>query len=117
MAKPNSDFDPNALTQKTDEHTAALDKLQARVGTNENFAKTFKAAAGTQSLIDEAVGATVTKLLKNDSPTQEAVTEIVAKIDNRETKRQLWGLGKIVAWVVSVIVAALVGAWINSLFK
>ncbi len=120
MPRANStanDFDPNALTQKTDEHTLALEALQKRVGTNENFGKTLKAAAADSKSIDEAVEKIVIKLLDSNTKAQGAVENIVKKIDGRETKKQLWGLGKIVLWIITVVVAAIVGAFINSKFK
>lgn len=110
----NSDFDPNALTQKTDEHTKILSELQQRVGTNENFGKTFKKAAADSKAIDEAVEASVIKLLKDNTNAQDAVTDIVSKVDGRENRKQLLGLGKLALWVLSLVMTAVVTAVITN---
>src|SRR5579883_2131543 len=118
MAKPgsnggSSDFNADELTKKTNDHTEALNELQKRVGTNENFASTFKAAAETQRPIHDAEETSVIALLENNEKAQAAVENIVKKIDGRETKKQLWGLGKIALWILSLIVTAFVTAWLT----
>ncbi len=115
--RTNSDFDPEKLTQRADEHTKALEELQKRVGTNENFGKTFKSSSTDSKSIDEAVEITVIKLLKSNTDTQDAVIDIVRKIDGRDTKKQLFGLGKIGLWIVSIIVTILITTWVTSIVK
>jgi len=111
-----SDFNAGELAKKTGEHTIALEELQARVGTNENFGKTFKLSTKDSKAIDEAIEKIIINLLENNVSTQQAITTLVSQIDKQQMKNQLMGFGKIVLWVVSLIVAALVGAFINSLF-
>jgi hypothetical protein len=113
----NSDFDPNALTQKTDEHTKILGQLEKRVGTNENFGKTFAEAAKDSKSIESSIRKVVVDQLKNDVDTKKAVEAVVTGIDSRTFKQQMTGLGKIVIWIVSLAVAAIVGAFIQSKFK
>ena len=117
MVKTNSDFDADGLTRKADEHAKILGELQARVGTNENFGNTFEKAAEVSKSIDKAVENIVVDLLENNETTQAAVKVIIRKMDDRETKKQWLGLGRIILWVISVVVAAVVGAVINSKIK
>jgi len=109
----SSDFDPGALTQKTDEHTKILGSLQKRVGTNENFGKTFRESADVSKDIDTAIKEVIVKLLNDNTDAQDAVKSIVGKIDGREMKKQLLGIGKIAAWVISLAITALITAWIT----
>jgi len=90
-----------------------VENLQKRVGTNERFAETFKEASQGQKLIDEAIEAAIIRLMEHNTDTQEAVEAIVKKIDGRETKKQLWGLGKIGLWISSLVITAGVTAWIT----
>jgi len=113
----DSDFDPKALTQTTDEHTKILSELHDRVGTNENFGKTFKGAAEDSKAIDEALETIVIKLLKNNKEARDAVEDVVGDIDNRQTKKQLGGLMKIALWVLSLIVTSVITLWINNMVQ
>jgi hypothetical protein len=90
-----------------------VENLQKRVGTNEHFAQTFKDASQGQKAIDEAIEATIVRLLEHDTDTQSAVEVLVGKIDGRETNKQLWGLGKIALWIVSLLITAGATAWIT----
>jgi hypothetical protein len=109
----NNDFNPDDLTKKSDEHDKLLGALEKRVGTNENFGKTFKSAASDSKSIDEAVGRIVVELLQSDTKSKEAIESIVKKLDNREMKKQLWGLSKVVLWIISLIITAAVTAWVS----
>lgn len=121
MAQPrrssNSDFNPDDLTKKSDEHDKLLNALEKRVGTNENFGKTFAETADDSKSVELAVETVVIRLLHHNVETKTAIEEIVGKIDGRLMKKQLTVLAKIILWVLSVIVAALVGAFINSKIK
>jgi hypothetical protein len=117
MGRLNNDFDPNSLTQKTDEHTKHLDSLQKRVGTNENFGKTFKESAKDSKAIDEAIQKTVIKLLNRDSSARAAIEEVVTEIDNRQMKKQWISLGKIALWIISIIVTIIITSWVTSIVK
>ncbi len=110
----NNDFNPDDLTKKSDEHDKLLSALEKRVGTNENFGKTFKNASSDSKSIDEAVGKIVVGLLQNDIKVKEAIESIVKKLDNREMKKQLWGLSKVILWIVSLIITAAVTAWVSN---
>lgn len=111
--KTSNDFNPDELTQKSDEHDKLLNALEKRVGTNENFGKTFKSAASDSKSIDQAIESIVIKLLKNNSKVADAIKYKVKDIDNREMKKQLWGFGKLILWVISLIITATVTAWVS----
>jgi hypothetical protein len=110
----SDDFDPAALTTKSDEHDKLLNALEKRVGTNENFGKTFKSAATDSKSIDEAVEKIVIKLLESNSKAQEAVEGVMTSIDGRQTKLQLMGLGKIALWLLSLIISIVLTALITA---
>lgn len=112
-----NDFNPDDLTKKSDEHDKLLGALEKRVGTNENFGKTFANASADSKSIENAVEGIVVKLLKNNVDTQAAVENIVGRVDGRTMKTQLWGLGKIGLWVISLVITALVTAVITAKVK
>jgi len=111
--KPTSDFDPDALAQTTDEHSKALGSLQDRVGTNENFGKTFAKAARDSVSLRSTIGDIVTDMIKKDTKTQGAIEKVVNGIDGRQFKGQLFVIGKILLWLLSLAVTAAVTTWIN----
>jgi hypothetical protein len=113
--RPNNDFNPDDLTKKSDQHDKLLNALEKRVGTNENFGKTFKAAAADSKSIDEAVEQTIIKLLQHNVETQEAVEQVISKIDGRQMKGQLMGIGKIAAWILSIIITIALTIWVTNI--
>ena len=119
MSKQQSsnDFNPGDLTKKSDEHDKILAELNSRVGTNENFGKTFSESAKDSKSLELAIKEIVINLLETNDKTKDAVSTIVEKLDKRQWQQQLWGLGKIMLWIVSIVIAALVGAYINSRFR
>jgi hypothetical protein len=116
MANPkrNSDFDADALAHTADEHTKSISALHDRVGTNENFGKTFAEASEDSKPLEAAVRSVFVGLLKNDVETQGAVESVIKRVDGRQLKTQLTVLAKVTLWVCSVIIAAIVGAIINA---
>lgn len=113
QARRPSDFNPDDLTKKSDQHDKLLGALEKRVGTNENFGKTFAEASGDSKSIENAVEGIVVRLLAHNIETRTAVVGIVDDIDGRQMKKQLLGLGKIGLWVLSLIVTALITVWIT----
>jgi hypothetical protein len=114
--RPNSsDFNPDDLTKKSDQHDKLLNALEKRVGTNENFGKTFKDAASDSKSIDEAIEKIVVKQLETNSNARTAVEGIVNGIDGRTMKQQLMGIGKIAAWAVSIVVSVCLTIWVTNL--
>lgn len=113
-AASNSDFDPDALTKKSDQHDKLLSALEKRVGTNENFGKTFADAAADSVSLRTAVATILNDLLEHDTKTQESVESVVDKIDKRKIKGQLITAGKMALWAISIIVTAILTNWVNN---
>jgi hypothetical protein len=118
MAKNNgNDFDPDALAQTADEHTKSISSLHNRVGTNENFGKTFAKAAKDSKQLELALRSVFVNLLKNDTDTQGEVKKLVKSIDKREFWTQLSTFGKIVGWLITIVVSGVIGAVIQAHIK
>lgn len=75
----NNDFDPENLTKKSDEHDKILAELNSRVGTNENFGKTFSESAKDSKSLELSINEIVINLLETNEKTRTAVSTIVEK--------------------------------------
>ena len=112
-----NDFDADALAQTADEHTKSISSLHNRVGTNENFGKTFAKAAKDSKQLEIALRTVFVSLLKNDADTQSEVKKIVKSIDKRELWKQLGTIGKIIGGILTVIISGIIGAIIQAHIK
>lgn len=110
--RQTSDFDPNALTQQTDEHTRSIAELretvnkhEKRVGDNEKFADTFIRSFENSKRLDKVVANAIVTLIGTNQEVREALSKTVREVDREWQKVMLRRLG-LVAWTLLIALAS-----------
>jgi methyl-accepting chemotaxis protein len=110
----SNDFNPNELTQKTDEHTRNIAQLQEsvssleeRIGDNDKFANTFSKTFDTSKKLDTVIVKAVVSLIETHDEVKTAIGKAVKKSDRDWVllkAKSVWGvLWSIVLLLIGVL--------------
>lgn len=101
---------------KKDEHIKdlerRLERIEKRTKSNERFARTFSGCLDTQVLAIDAVTDVVRRGLREDAVIHEELMSAIRQYDRHKVRRWFSGFFGVLLWVVSVMAAACVGAFI-----
>ncbi len=94
-----------------------LVRLERRLKSNERFARTFAGCLSTQVLAIDAVTEIVRRSLREDAILHDELSEAIAAYDKRKVRRWFSGFLGVLFWLATVMLAAVVGAFIYWLFS
>ena len=94
-----------------------LSRLEKRTKSNERFAKTFESCLSTQVVAVDAVMDVVRRALREDNATHDELMDAIRHYDKHKFRRWFSGFTSVLLWVVSVMLAACVGAFIYWVFS
>lgn len=109
-----------ALTKKDNrlkEFEQRLTRLEKRIKNNERFAHTFVDCVSTQVTAIDAINAVLCRGLRDNTDIQEELMLAIKTYDQHKIRRFFSGLFGVIMWVASVMVAAVVGAFIYWVFS
>lgn len=94
-----------------------LSRLEKRTKSNERFAKTLEGCLSTQVVAVDAVTEVIRRALREDCATHDELSEAIKEYDKHKFRRWFSGFTSVLLWVVSVMLAACVGAFIYWVFS
>ena len=94
-----------------------LIRLERKLKSNERFAKTFAGCMSTQVVAIDAVTNIVRRSLRDDTTTHEELANAIRTYDKHKFRRFFSGFFGVFLWVGSVMLAAVVGAFIYWVFS
>ncbi len=94
-----------------------LTRIEKRTKNNERFAHTFAGCLSTQVIAIDAVTEVLRRSLREDAVVHEELSAAIREYDKHKIRRWLSGFFGVLLWVVSVMVAAVVGAFIYWVFS
>lgn len=94
-----------------------LSRLEKRTKSNERFARTFSECLNTQVNAIDAVTSVLRRGLREDAVVQDELMAAIRDYDKHKFRRWLSGFCGVMFWVLSVGVAAFVGAFIYWVFS
>lgn len=94
-----------------------LGRLEKRTKSNERFARTFESCLSTQIIAVDAVTDVIRRALREDNATHDELMDAIKQYDKHKFRRWFSGFTSVLLWVVSVMLAACVGAFIYWVFS
>lgn len=94
-----------------------LSRLEKRTKSNERFARTFESCLSTQIIAVDAVTDVIRRALREDNATHDELMDAIKQYDKHKFRRWFSGFTSVLLWVVSVMLAACVGAFIYWVFS
>lgn len=94
-----------------------MKRLEKRVKNNERFAQTFANCLDTQIVAADAVTEVVRRSLYEDAIVHDELVEAIKLYDKHKIRRFFSGFFGVLLWIVSVMLAAVVGAFIYWVFS
>ena len=94
-----------------------LSRLEKRTKSNERFARTFESCLSTQIVAVDAVTDVIRRALREDNATHDELMDAIKYYDKHKFRRWFSGFTSVLLWVVSVMLAACVGAFIYWVFS
>ena len=96
--------------------TARVERLERKINSNERFARTFVRSVLSQTAATEAIQDVIRHSFREDAALRKELYAAMDTYDKRRFRKIASGFTTILLWVVSVIVAAFVGAFIHWVF-
>ena len=96
--------------------TARVERLERKINSNERFARTFVRSVLSQTAATEAIQDIIRHSFREDAALRKELYAAMDTYDKRRFRKIASGFTTILLWVVSVIVAAFVGAFIHWVF-
>lgn len=94
-----------------------LSRLEKRLKSNERFARTLAGCLSTQVPAIDAVTEVLRRGLREDAVVAEELKLAIKDYDKHKFRRWLSGFCGVLLWVISVMLAATVGAFIYWVFS
>ncbi len=94
-----------------------LSRLEKRTKSNERFARTFENCLSTQVVAVDAVTDVIRRALREDNATHDELMDAIRHYDKHKFRRWFSGFTSVLLWVISVMLAACVGAFIYWVFS
>lgn len=92
-------------------------RLEKKINSNERFARTFVRSFTAQTVATDAVRDLIRKSFCDDAEMRTALYAAMDTYDKRRRRKLISNLGSIILWILSVAVAAFVGAFIHWVFS
>lgn len=96
--------------------TARVERLERKINSNERFARTFVRSVLSQTSATEAIRDVIRHSFREDAELRKELYAAMDTYDKRCFRKLASGFTTILLWVVSVIVALFVGAFIHWVF-
>ena len=96
--------------------TARVERLERKINSNERFARTFVRSVLSQTSATEAIRDVIRHSFREDAELRKELYAAMDTYDKRRFRKLASGFTTILLWVVSVIVALFVGAFIHWVF-
>ena len=96
--------------------TARVERLERKINSNERFARTFVRSVLSQTSATEAIRDVVRHSFREDAELRRELYAAMDTYDKRRFRKLASGFTTILLWVVSIIVALFVGAFIHWVF-
>lgn len=113
--------DAEASNSKRDARAKELEqrlmRLEKRIKNNERFSRTLCACLDTQVTAGDAVVNVMRRSLREDVVVHEELMSAIREYDKHKVRRWFSGFLSVLLWVVSVMLAACVGAFIYWVFS
>lgn len=94
-----------------------LSRLEKRTKSNERFARTFANCLDTQVNAVDAVVDVIRRSLREDAVVHDELSLAIREYDKHKVRRFMSGFFSVLLWIVSVMLAAIVGAFIYWVFS
>lgn len=94
-----------------------LARLEKRTKSNERFARTFAGCMSTQVVAIDAVTEVLRRGLREDAVVADELKMAIKNYDKHKFRRWFSGFCNVLLWVISVMLAAVVGAFIYWVFS
>lgn len=94
-----------------------IERLERKINSNERFARTLAKSVTTQSLAANSILYVLRKGLHEDAEVRDEFVATIKAYDKHKFRRWFSGFLSVVLWLVSVAVAACVGAFIYWTFS
>ncbi len=94
-----------------------IDRLEKKINSNERFARTFVRSVNAQTVATDAITEIVRKSFCEDAKMRKELHYAMDQYDKRRRRKLVFNLGSIIFWVLSVAVAAFIGAFIHWVFS
>lgn len=94
-----------------------LTRIEKRTKSNERFARTFAGCMSTQVLAIDAVTEVLRRGLREDAVVAEELRVAIKDYDKHKFRRWFSGFCNVLLWIISVMLAATVGAFIYWVFS
>ena len=91
-------------------------RLEKKINSNERFARTFVRSALSQTVVTEAIRHIVCQSFYEDASVRQELYAAMDEYDKRRFKKIASGITGVILWIISVIIAAFVGAFIYWVF-
>ena len=96
--------------------TARVERLERKINSNERFARTFVRSVLSQTSATEAIRDVIRHSFREDAELRKELYAAMDTYDKRRFRKLASGFTTILLWIVSVIVALFVGAFIHWVF-
>ena len=96
--------------------TARVERLERKINSNERFARTFVRSVLSQTSATEAIRDVIRHSFREDAELRKELYAAMDTYDKRRFRKLASGFTTILLWVVSIIVALFVGAFIHWVF-
>ena len=96
--------------------TARVERLERKINSNERFARTFVRSVLSQTSATEAIRDVIRHSFREDAELRRELYAAMDTYDKRRFRKLASGFTTILLWVVSIIVALFVGAFIHWVF-
>lgn len=94
-----------------------INSLEERFGDNEKIAKTLCEVSENIKNFDKLFEKALLILVKNNTDIKTAIKNIIDENDRVASNKLLKRFGVIIAWVISIIITAIITAWVTGLSK
>lgn len=99
------------------ELTTRIERLERKINSNERFARTFVRSVNAQTAATDAITGIIRKSFCEDAEMRKELHFAMDQYDKRRRRKLISNIGGIIFWVLSVAVAAFVGAFIHWVFS
>ena len=96
--------------------TARVERLERKINSNERFARTFVRSVLSQTSATEAIRDVIRHSFREDAELRKELYAAMDTYDKRRFRKLASGFTTILLWVISIIIAAFVGAFIHWVF-
>lgn len=94
-----------------------IERLERKINSNERFARTLAKSVTTQSLAANSILYVLRKALHEDAEIRDEFTATIKAYDRHKFRRWFSGFLSVLLWIVSVGLAACIGAFIYWTFS